>query len=360
MKYFCILLLLFQTLLYPQKRTIDSVGYFSKLVAENKIKNNYKDVLFYTQKSINYCRKNNRTEAEAIQTFNLGKVYFDLKLYNDATEVFNKSIALFNTVSKKPTIKVANTYYFLGLTYIEKKKYELAETAILKSEKIQKDLNIYKNVDLINLQKGILFRQKGNDSLASPLLSSIAAKPENYIYPSAKAEALFQIGIIEEQNKRYNLALNYYNKALELNNKTDNLNQQSNILLATSEIYEKLLDKTAAYTYLKKHLNLKEHIALINDEKLGINDYEAFKESQRIQEKLLKDKEEKEKEKDAKFSRLISILAIAIISILSLLSLSLYKNNIIRNQTNLLLKEKNNELITAKNKAEEASKARSI
>jgi len=106
-------------------------------------------------------------------------------------------------------------------------------------------------------------------------------------------------------------------------------------------------------------LNLKESIILANEEKLGINDYETFKESQRKQEELLLEKENKEKEKADKFSKLISILAIAIISILSLLSLSLYKNNVIRNQTNSLLKEKNNELIAAKNKAEEASKARS-
>ncbi|TDO77546.1 phospho-acceptor domain-containing protein [Flavobacterium chryseum] len=37
----------------------------------------------------------------------------------------------------------------------------------------------------------------------------------------------------------------------------------------------------------------------------------------------------------------------------------MYKNNIIRNQNNLLLREKNKELILAKNKAEKASKARS-
>jgi len=47
-----------------------------------------------------------------------------------------------------------------------------------------------------------------------------------------------------------------------------------------------------------------------------------------------------------------------LISILSLLSLSLYKNNIIRNQSNILLREKNFELQVAKDKAEKASKAR--
>ena len=62
--------------------------------------------------------------------------------------------------------------------------------------------------------------------------------------------------------------------------------------------------------------------------------------------------------KESRFSKLISILSLALISILSLLSLSLYRNNIIRNQSNLLLKEKNAELLEAKEKAETASTAR--
>jgi signal transduction histidine kinase len=59
------------------------------------------------------------------------------------------------------------------------------------------------------------------------------------------------------------------------------------------------------------------------------------------------------------FSKLISIMAAAIISILSLLSLSLYKNNIIRQNSNALLREKNQELEKAKENAEKAMKARS-
>jgi signal transduction histidine kinase/BarA-like signal transduction histidine kinase len=358
MKYYLLLFFLFQTLLYPQRKApIDSIAYYSKLAAENVKKNNYKDVLKYSQKSIDYCRKTNKTEAEAKQTFELGKIYYNLKLQNDAIEIFNKSIMLFNSLSKKPTKETVAAYYYLGLTYIEKKKYTLAETCILKAEEIRKKLNIQEYRNRINLQKGILLIHKDNDSLAASIFSSIIADPKNNTL--LKTEALYQTGIIEAKKRRYNLALNYFNKALELNKKTGDLYQQSTILLALSTTYDKQLDKTAAYTYLKRYLNLKESIILANDEKLGINDYEAFKESQRIQDKLQKDKEKTEKEHTDKFSRLISILAIAIISILSLLSLSLYKNNIIRNQTNSLLKEKNNELIAAKNKAEEASRARS-
>jgi signal transduction histidine kinase len=360
MKYFLLCIVFFHTLLYSQNRTkVDSVSYYSKLVNENVKNNNYKDVLLYTQKSIDYCKKNNKIEAEAYQTFALGKIYFDLNLYNDAIEVFNKSILLFNSISTKPNYKLGSAYYFMGLSYIEKKKYSLAEICILKTEEIQKKLKIKDATNEISLQKGILAKSRGNIALASSLFNDIIAKPENKGLINTKAEAFYQIGNIEVANKRYNLALNYYNRALELNKNTKNLNQKSNILLAISTVYDKLLDKSLAYNYLKKHLNLKESIVLANDEKLGINDYEIFKESQRKQEELLIEKENNEKEKADKFSKLISILAIAIISILSLLSLSLYKNNIIRNQTNSLLKEKNNELIAAKNRAEEASKARS-
>ncbi|HRM12289.1 MAG TPA: histidine kinase dimerization/phospho-acceptor domain-containing protein, partial [Flavobacterium sp.] len=77
-----------------------------------------------------------------------------------------------------------------------------------------------------------------------------------------------------------------------------------------------------------------------------------------LKEIIQADNKNKELQKASRFSKLISILAIALISILSLLSLSLYKNNIIRNQSNLLLQEKNKELEIAKNKAEKASKAR--
>jgi signal transduction histidine kinase/ActR/RegA family two-component response regulator len=360
MKYFLLCIVFFHTLLYSQDRTkVDSISYFSKLVNENVKNNNYKDVLLYTQKSIDYCKNNNKIDEEAFQTYTLGKIYFNLNLHNDAIEVFNKSILLFNSISKKPNYKVANAYYYLGLSYIEKKKYSLAEICILKTEEIHNALKIKDKENEIKLQKGILAKSRGNIVLASSLFNEIIAIPENKDLINTKAEALYQVGNIELANKRYNLALNYYNKALELNKKTKNLNQKSNILLALSTSYDKLLDKSLAYTYLKKHLNLKESIILANDDKIGINDYETFKESQRKQEELLIEKENTEKENADRFSKLISILAIAIISILSLLSLSLYKNNIIRKQTNSLLKEKNNELIVAKNRAEEASKARS-
>ena len=141
--------------------------------------------------------------------------------------------------------------------------------------------------------------------------------------------------------------------------KNNNLEQKSDILLVLSIVYDKILDKNNAYLYLKQHTNLKESILIIDNEKLGIDDYEKFKESERLKELKEINKEKIQQEKNNKFSKLISILAIALISILSLLSLALYKNNIIRKQSNLLLEKKNKELIIAKDRAIKASNARS-
>ncbi|MFY7665583.1 ATP-binding protein [Flavobacterium sp.] len=60
-----------------------------------------------------------------------------------------------------------------------------------------------------------------------------------------------------------------------------------------------------------------------------------------------------------RFSKLINILSFSSVAILSLLCMSLYRNNRIRKQSNQALKEKNQELQIAKERAEKASAVRS-
>ncbi|WP_367757510.1 ATP-binding protein [Flavobacterium sp. WC2430] len=358
MKYFLVYLVFFNSLLYSQtNESKDSIEFYTNLAHENIKNNKYKNALFYTQKAINFSETSGSIIDQANQTFKLGEIYYTLKKYNDAIEIFSESIALFETT--KPTLSYANTYYYLGLSHIGKSNYSAAEICFNKAQSIYKALKIDDYDELINLQKGIILKNKGNKIVASSIFNTIIAKPDNPAFLNTKAEASYQIGLIEEENNRNNLALTYYNKALELNSKQDNLEQKSNILLALSSVYEKMLDKSNAYTYLKQHLNLKESIAILNNEKLGIDDYENFKETQRLKKIEKINKQNLEKAKTNKFSKLINILSISLISILSLLSLSLYKNNIIRNKSNLLLKEKNNELLIEKEKTEKASKARS-
>jgi len=361
MKQFLVILFLVSSLLYSQKKNsiekIDSVSYYSNLRDSSIKKNKYKDALIYTQKSIIYSKVNTKKDTQASETFNLGKLYYDVKKYDDALKAFDKSIYLYENLDSSPI--QASAYYYQGLCYIQKRKYDQAYYSFDKAQSLYDSLKITDVVDLINLQKAIIFKSKGKTDLASTIFNAIIAKPDSLSILDCKTEAYLQIGTIEMDKNRNNLALNYFNKALDLNAKSKNLELKSAILLALSTVYEKMLDRNSAYTYLKQHSNLEESIAISDNEKLGVDDYEKFKESERLKE-IEQDKIQlKQQEKSNKFSKLISILAIALISILSLLSLALYKNNIIRTQSNLLLEEKNRELIIAKERAEKASKARS-
>lgn len=361
MKQFFVFIFFCSSFLFSQtQEKTDSLTYYNNLTTANIKSDKYQQALFYTQKAINYSKVTQDLQAQANQTFKLGKLYFDLKKYNDAVETFQKSIAFYKKL--EPSSNYAYSNYYLGLSYIEKRNFKDAEIYFNNTKSIIDNLNSSDSAqinDLLYLQKGIISKSKGNYDFASAIFKTIIAKPYNAAILNTRTEALYQIGTIEASKKRNNLALNYLNKALESNAKNNNSDQKSNILLALSSVYEKMLDKNNAYSYLKQHLNLKESISIINNERLGIDDYNRFKESERLKEIVQIGNQNKQQEKANKFSKLISILAIALISILSLLSLSLYKNNIIRTQSNLMLKEKNKELEIAKDKAEKASNARS-
>lgn len=361
MRLFLAYLFLFNTVAFAQKdkktaTPVDSVAYYIELSNFNIKTNNYKFSLVFAQKAIDYAKKTSNIVAQADAYSTLGAIYFELKKYDDAIETYYKSVALYNTI--KPSSNQAFSYYRLGLCYMENSNYSKADIYFDKAKTIYQTIKIPKAIELLNLQKGIVYKAKGEYKSAIPIFNQIIAKPDIEDVFMTKAEALYQIGNIEMQNNRKNLALNYLKRSYQLNSKNNNAEQKTKILLSLSQVYERLLDVNAAYGYLKKHLKLKDSLTILNAQKLGSEDYVQFKEGERLKTIEQMDKENKEQQKANKVAKLISILAIALISILSLLSLSLYKNNIIRNQSNLLLKEKNTELQLAKEKAEKASKAR--
>ncbi|TDD96999.1 tetratricopeptide repeat-containing hybrid sensor histidine kinase/response regulator [Flavobacterium cellulosilyticum] len=361
MKYYLLFLILFTTHLFSQKQIpnekIDSITYFSRLRDTNIKESKYGRALYYTQKAISYSIANNLPEDQKIQTYYLAKLYFDVKKYDDAIKAFNKSL-LINQTQKRNLLQ-ANSFYYIGKCYMKKKSFQNAEISFNQALTISEKLKNKSIIDLINIEKGIIYKNNGNFTAAISVFNIIIAKPDTPFLLDIKAEALYQIGKIEMDENRNNLALNYFKKALDLNSINNNLEQKSDILLALSVVYEKILDKSNAYFNLKQYNILKESISILDNERLGIDEYENFKELERAKELEILKKENIQKEKNNKFSKLISILAIALISILSLLSLALYKNNIIRKQSNLLLEEKNKELIIAKDKAIKASNARS-
>lgn len=346
------------TLSFGQKNSIkeiDSTTYYIQLANFNKKTNNYKSSLAFSQKAFNYAKLNNDIRGKANALFILATTYFELKKINDAIETFSKSADLYSHFP--PSTDYALCYYNIGLCYMNLEEFSKAENNFVKSQSIYDDLKIDTS-QFLNLQKGILYKNKGKIELASKLFNEIISKDDSKDIFKTKAEALFQLGSIEQKLNNNNLAANYYNRALILSEKDKNFDQRAKILLELSKIYEKLLDLKKSYDFLKAHVELKDSISNLNNTKLDVNDYVDFKESERMKAIDNMTKENEAQQKTNKFAKLISVLAIALITILSLLSLSLYKNNIIRSQSNNILKEKNYELQIAKDNAEKASKAR--
>ncbi|MDI9256689.1 tetratricopeptide repeat-containing hybrid sensor histidine kinase/response regulator [Flavobacterium sedimenticola] len=335
--------------------SVDSTTYFIDLANFNKKTNNYKASLYFSQKAINYAKTQGDVKKTADATFSLGQTYFELKKYNDALNVFTTCSALLSSIP--PSNQLAICYYNMGICQMKNDDFSKAEISFNKAKAVYEVLKI-DAAEPLNLQKGILYKNKGKTDLASLLFNEIVSKPDDKDIFKTKAEALYQLGSIEESLNHNNLAVNYLNRALALNAKDNNPEQKAAILLSLSKAYEKLRNVEKAHQYLKEHLVLKESVNELNNQKLDANDFEEFKESERIKTIEQMAKENQEQQKTNKFVKLISILGIALISILSLLSLTLYKNNIIRSKTNELLKEKNTELQLAKEKAEKASKAR--
>ncbi|WP_188360771.1 ATP-binding protein [Flavobacterium orientale] len=334
----------------------DSTSYYMDLANFNLKNNNYSLTLENLQNAIEKADKSSNVQAKAAAYSLLGNVYLELKRYSDAIETFNKSISLYQTL--EPSAEMAYSFYNLGVCYIEKKEFSKAENYFRDAEQIYNELKIEGARDLINLQKGKVYKAKNEFQLATKILNTIVSKSDAEDTFKTKAEAYYLLGAIELENSRNNLALNYLNRAIELAKKYNNLEVQSNTYKALSESYERVLDLSKSHTFLKNHVLIKDSILAINQKKIGAEGFMSFKETERLKTIEQLDKENKAQAKATKFSKLISLLSIALISILSLLSLSLYKNNIIRSQTNKLLQDKNTELQLAKDKAEKASKAR--
>lgn len=359
MKYhFFILFCFFNSFLYSQtKKNTDSVSYYNKLVNNNLSNKKYKEAVFYTQKSIDFCQSHHKHEGFANQTFKLGKIYYKQHKYDEALKSFHKSVASFDSL--KPTCTKVLALHYIGVTNTAQGNYETADIYYKKAEALLNQLKITDNAQVLSYQKAMALKSNKDLVLAAKSFRDITKKPDNPSILKTKADSYYQLGLIETQLKRNDSAVIYLDNALDYNQKSNDLVQKSKIILAISQYYKKNKNFDLAYSYLDEHYQLENYILKLKNAKLDQNEFEKFKKNQSLNNTIKRESEEKIQLKTYRYSKLVSILAIALISILSLLSLALYKNNIIRNQNNLLLREKNKELILAKNKAEKASKARS-
>ena len=336
----------------------DSTDYYLEIGLFNKEeKKSISKAILFTEKAISFAKNKQQKNKLGIGYLQLATIYFDIEKNELAIDSFIRAINVFD--KKNPTTNLALAYYGLGKCYLKKNKIAVAEIYFEKAASLYEELNFFEAIELINLQKGIINKEKKQFAIASELLKSVIENLSDDTFATTKTEAYFQLGEIEAAQGNYTSAINYYNLANKsnANNKTD-FGISKRIFKQLSFAYEKANNPKQSLVFLKKYSRLSDSITthFYSNASENMVDKTQFDEQLKKIEQL--DKEKKSQQKTLRFSKLIFILSIALISILSLLSFSLYKNNKIRITSNKLLEEKNKELTLEKEKAEQASKAR--
>ena len=347
-----------QSLLKETTHINDSVDYYLEIASFNKEdKHSFNKAIIYTEKAIDYAKQNKINEKLPNCYLILGSIYYDLEKTDMAIENFIRSINLYKI--KEPRANLGLAYYNLGKCYLEKNKVELSEVYFKKASEIYKELHFTDAIQLINIQKGIIQKNKKNYDKAISIFSSICNSINDQAFIETKIEAYYQIGEIEIIKKNYDNAIYNFKTALKLNEQNGvNIQLQKKILKQLSEVYKNKKDFNQSQMYLEKYVTIVDSLGNYYNHSLTESTFDKIQFDKQLKTIEQLDRDKKIQQRSLRFNKLISILSIALISILSLLSLSLYKNNKIRISTNKLLKEKNKELTIEKNKAERASKAR--
>ncbi|UOK43851.1 MULTISPECIES: tetratricopeptide repeat-containing hybrid sensor histidine kinase/response regulator [Flavobacterium] len=334
---------------------VDSVPYYLEVSNFHKSSFDYDKALIYARKAKQYAIKNKLQRELADSHLSIGCIYNELDRQDEAIENYIRSITIYNDL--EASSNSAFCYYSLGISYLRKNNLNLADNYFNKALAEYKTVNVPEATDLIELQKGIIEKHKGNTKEAIKKFNAITAKASLETVPDAKVEAYFELAEIDTKTNPQS-AISNLEKAYEISKEGHNTNQKLRILKRLSALYESTDNIIKAHNYLKKFNILRDSIFNIRTKTTDVPAYERYIAMEQLKSIDKTNRENKAQEKSIKFSKLISILSIALISILSLLSLSLYKNNIIRTKTNQLLKDKNQELEIEKEKAERASKAR--
>jgi signal transduction histidine kinase/CheY-like chemotaxis protein len=363
-KQFAILFLLVSSLSYSQSvykevaKINDSTDYYLEIGLFNKEeKKSISKAILFTEKAISFAKNKQQKTKLGIGYLQLATIYFDIEKNELAIDNYIRAINVFD--KKNPTTNLALAYYGLGKCYLKKNKIAVAEIYFEKAASLYEELNFYEAIELINLQRGIINKEKKQFAIASEILKSVIENISDDTFATTKTEAYFQLGEIEIAKGKFTSAIDYYNLAnsSNSNNKTD-FSISKRIFKQLSVAYEKANNPKQSLVFLKKYSRISDSITthFYSNASENMVDKTQFDEQLKKIEQL--DKEKKSQQEKLRFSKLIFVLSIALISILSLLSFSLYKNNKIRITSNKLLEEKNKELTIEKEKAEQASKAR--
>lgn len=188
----------------------------------------------------------------------LGKQKADSSQFNDAIVLFYKGLKL--SQKNRFPFTEAVIQRQIALSYLKLDEYKKAESHLLSSLKIAKELNdpLLQANAFISLGNAVKEQKRYPEAISYYNKSLNIAKDLNN--KRLIAGNYNNMGNVMRRTKKYNKALNYFFKALEMNKASNNKEWISFNYNNIGQTYEDLSNYPEAITYFKKSCELKQEI----------------------------------------------------------------------------------------------------
>jgi len=220
------------------------------------MKGDYKNSLYYWEKTITYRKADKDTVGVANCLSNIGLIYLNTGNSDKAIEYFKKALLIQSQLKNKKGM--ANAFENIGVANYNKGDYEKAIEHYQKSLKIEEELNNKLGLSQsLNSIAGVFLKMNNYDKALDYFQQSLKIK-ENLGDKSEIAVTLNNIGIVYENTNNIPKAINFYEKSLEYATKSDNNQSIANTLNNLGGIYLTQKKYQKALALFKKSLSINK------------------------------------------------------------------------------------------------------
>ncbi|MBR9846852.1 MAG: response regulator [Algicola sp.] len=286
----------------------------------------------------------------------IAKLQFTVNEHENALVSLTKAAEIQREINDYGNL--AMTYNIRGALHASKKEYQTALDYFNSAKTKFEEEDLERFIPEVTLNEAKVNLELKDYKTAKSLLERTIVLAKKYDQNNILSNALIYSGKTIDKLGNNKLAISMTQEGLDIADANGFIENTNEAYLTLSTIYENEKNYQLAHDYLAKHVRLSDSILNIKRENLNpekrVQYIDAYNAAD--YEKLKTIIEEQESE--SSLAKITTILSIALITILSLLTLALYKNNNIRLKSNNMLHEKNDDLIEAMRKAEQASKTK--
>ena len=308
------------------------------------------------EKALDISKKIADRQSEGEIYTRIGKLQFTVDDHDNALVSLTKAAEIQREINDYGNL--AMTYSIRGSLNASKKEYKNALDYFNSAKTKFEEEGLEKYIPEVTLNEAKVNFELKDYRTAKSLLEQTIILSKKYNQNDILSSALIYSGKTIDKLGNNKLAIEMTKEGLEIANDNGFIENTTEAFLTLSNIYENEQDYKQAHEYLNKHVKLSDSILNIQRVNLVPEKRAEYIEAYNAAdyEKLKTIIEEQESE--SSLAKITTILSIALITILSLLTLALYKNNNIRLKSNNMLHEKNEDLVEAMRKAEQASKTK--